>query len=92
MVNLSSVLNEFKFLGLSGTLGLQVTITTAKVLGSNLTGSFFQTVNFPFQKNMSAFYLYAYVLSAFLPPRIVFFFAISSLHCSCFQCFDYCCL
>ena len=57
---------ELKFLRISGTLSLEATNTpgTAKVLGSNLTRTFFfKQDNLPC-KNMSAYYMSAYVKSA----------------------------
>ena len=53
-VNLALVLNKFKFLCNSGTLGLEVTNTprTAKVVGSNLTRPvFFKREVPPISKN-----------------------------------------
>ena len=59
-------------LSVSGPLRLEVTNWrgTVMVLDSNLTGTFFfQAGNIPFQKKLSAVYLSAYVLSAYLPNR-----------------------
>ena len=62
MVNIGSVHNEFDFF-LSRGLELKNASPTARVLGSNLTGLFFQLEIFRSKNCLSAYDLSAYVLS-----------------------------